>query len=89
MEEKDKVRMKCSVTQIPVNASDAITGHTLQGLTKDNVIVFSWNNSTNWNTSSSLLKLADIKPPSRDYLAFPERMRGLQGSELERARRAS
>mmetsp|Transcript_179 Transcript_179/g.273 ORF Transcript_179/g.273 Transcript_179/m.273 type:complete len:102 (+) Transcript_179:1-306(+) len=99
MEEKDKVRMKCSVTQIPVNASDAITGHKLQGLTKDNVIVFSWSNSTNWiyvvlsrvRTLSGLylfqkLKLADIKPPSRDYLAFLERMRALQGEELERAR---
>ena len=102
MEEKDKVRMKCSVTQIPVNASDAITGHKLQGLTKDNVIVFSWSNSTNWiyvvlsrvRTLSGLflfqkLKLADIKPPSRDYLAFLDRMRGLQEHELERARRAS
>jgi len=102
MEEKDKVRMKCSVTQIPVNASDAITGHKLQGLTKDNVIVFSWSNSTNWiyvvlsrvRTLSGLylfqkLKLADIKPPSRDYLAFLDRMRVLQGYELARARQAS
>jgi hypothetical protein len=49
MAEQDKVKMKwCSVTQIPVDASDAITGHKLQGLTKDNLIVVSWSNSTNW-----------------------------------------
>jgi len=99
MAEQDKVKMKCSVTQIPVNASDAITGHKLQGLTKDNLIVVSWSNSTNWiyvvlsrvRTLSGLylfrkLNLEDIKPPSRDYLQFLERMRALQQAELERAR---
>jgi len=100
MAEQDKVKMKCSVTQIPVNARDAITGHKLQGLTKDNIIVFSWSNSTNWiyvvlsrgvRTLEGLylfqkLNLGDIKPPSRDYLAFLERMRDLEWNELERER---
>jgi hypothetical protein len=68
-------------------------------LTKDNLIVVSWSNSTNWiyvvlsrvRTLSGLylfrkLNLEDIKPPSRDYLQFLERMRALQQAELERAR---
>ena len=32
--------MACGITQVPVILSDAITGHKLQGLTKDNVIVY-------------------------------------------------
>ena len=89
--------MKCSVTQIPVHASHAITGHKLQGLTKDNLIVSSWNKSTNWiyvilsrfGTLSGLylfnsLRLQDIKPPSSDYLAFLDRTKTLQEHDLER-----
>lgn len=97
---KETIPMACGVTQLPVNASDAITGHKLQGLTKDNVIVCSWNRSTNWiyvilsrvRTLTGLylfrrLKLRDIKPPSRDYMAFLDRMRGLQQIDFDRARR--
>ena len=98
--QSSRVLMKCKVTQIPVNSSDAITGHKLQGLTKDNVIVFSWNKSTNWiyvvlsrvRTLSGLylfraLRLKDIKPPSREYFAFLDRMRSMQRWEIERSRR--
>lgn len=97
-EASQTVPMRCSITQIPVNASDAITGHKLQGLTKDNVIVCSWNKTTNWiyvvlsrvRTLKGLylfrrLKLGDIKPPPRDYLAFLERMQALQDRDLRRA----
>ena len=92
------VPMKCNVTQLPVNASDAITGHKLQGLTKDNVIVCSWNKTTNWiyvvlsrvRTLKGLylfrkLKLSDIKHPQREYVAFLERMQALQDRDLRRA----
>ena len=85
------------MTQIPINASDAITGHKLQGLTKDHIIVYSWNKSTSWiyvvlsrvRKLSGLylvrgLKLSDIKPPSRDYLLFMQRMEKIQDSELAR-----
>ena len=34
-----KETMKCKINQIPVNSSDAITGHKLQGLAKDQLIV--------------------------------------------------
>lgn len=96
----EKVHMGCSVTQLPVNASDAITGHKLQGLTKDNVIVYSWQRSTNWiyvvlsrvRTLSGLylfrkLRLSDIKPPTRDYMAFLGRMRDLEREDLDRVAR--
>ena len=90
-------RMKCCVTQLPVISSDAITGHKLQGLTKDNLVVYSWNKSTNWiyvvlsrvRTLSGLflvrrLKLSDIKPTSRDYLSFLGRIRALEQQEFRR-----
>ena len=91
--------MACGITQVPVILSNAITGHELQGLTKDNVIVYSWNKLTEWiyvvlspvKTLEGLflvqtLKLADIKPPSREYLAFLRRMKDMQTAELERFR---
>lgn len=93
----EKQQMKCNLLQLPVNASDAITGHKLQGLTKDRLIVYSWNKSTNWiyvvlsrvRTLSGLylvqsLSMKDIKPPSQDYLAFLGRMKDLQQNELDR-----
>ena len=92
-----KQEMKCNMTQIPVNSSDAITGHKLQGLTKDNLIVYSWNKLTEWiyvvlsrvKTLNGLylvrrLKLSDIKLPSREYLFFLGRMKDMQSGDLKR-----
>ena len=82
--------MKCKMTQFLVNSSDAVTGHKLQGMTKDNVIVVSWQKKINWvyvvlsrvRTLNGLylfkrLRLKDIAMPEsfREYLAFMERMR--------------
>ena len=96
----EKVPMRCSVTQLPVNASDAITGHKLQGLTKDNIIVYSWNRSTNWiytvlsrvRTIAGLylfrtLSLRAIRPPPQEYLDFLGRMRDLERQDLNRVAR--
>ena len=93
----EKQTMKCKINQIPVNSSDAITGHKLQGLTKDQLIVYSWNKSTSWiyvvlsrvRTLKGLfllkrLRLRDIKPPSKDYLAFMERMKKIEKIDLDR-----
>ena len=90
-------KMRCKILQLPVNASDAITGHKLQGLTKDSIIVYSWDKSTNWiyvvlsrvRTLSGLflvrrLKLSDIKPVSRDYLYFLNRIRNLERRDIDR-----
>ena len=95
----DKQPMWRSITRIPVNSSDAITGHKLQGLTKDELTIYSWNKTTSWmyvvlsrvRTIAGLflikpLKLGDIKPPSRDYLAFIERIKNLQQKDLDRSR---
>ena len=96
----EKQLMKCNATQIPINASNAITGHKLQGLTYDNLVVYSLNKSTDWiyvifshvRTFPGLylfrsLKLRDIKPLSQDSLAFLEWMKTLQEHDSERFRR--
>ena len=36
------IKFKCRMTQIPVNVNDATTGHKLQGMSKDVMIVTSW-----------------------------------------------
>ena len=90
--------MKCNITQIPVNTSDDITGHKLQGLTKDQLVIYAWTKLTSWiyvvlsraRTLQGLflmqgLRLSDIKPPSRDYLEFMERMRSLAQIDLDRS----
>ena len=95
----ETVSMKCAMQQMQVNSSDAITGNKLQGLTKDNLIVYAWNKSTSWiyvvlsrvRTLKGLflmksLKLSDIKPPSSDYIAFMSRIRNIEQSDLERFR---
>ena len=72
-------------------------GHKLQGLTKDQLSIYSQNKSINWiyvvlsrvRTIKGLFlikpfRLCDIKPPSRDYLAFMGQMRRLQQVDLDR-----
>jgi hypothetical protein len=37
-----KVTFRCKMKQIPANSNDATTGHNLQGMSKDAIIVSSW-----------------------------------------------
>ncbi len=37
-----KVTFRCKMKQIPANSNDATTGHKLQGMSKDAIIVSSW-----------------------------------------------
>ena len=37
-----KIVFRCKMMQIPANSNDATTGHTLQGMSKDAIIVSSW-----------------------------------------------
>ncbi len=37
-----KVTFRCKMKQIPANSNDATTGHKLQGMSKDAIIVLSW-----------------------------------------------
>ena len=42
---------RCRMTQLPINSNDATTGHKLQGMSKDVVIITSWPTGglfTNW-----------------------------------------
>jgi hypothetical protein len=37
-----KVEFRCKMIQIPANINDATTGHNLQGMSKDVIVVSSW-----------------------------------------------
>ena len=37
-----KLQFTCQMTQFPVNLNDATTGHKLQGMSKDHIIITSW-----------------------------------------------
>ncbi len=39
---KKKIEFKCSMKQIPANTNNVTTGHKLQGMSKDVIIVTSW-----------------------------------------------
>ncbi|EJK59561.1 hypothetical protein THAOC_20196, partial [Thalassiosira oceanica] len=80
---------------IPVNSSDAITGHKLQGLTKDSLVMYEWDSDTCWiyDVLSRVITLkglylirpiskSDIKAASKEYLEFMERMETLANLEL-------
>ena len=41
-----KVTFRCKMKQIPANSNDATTGHKLQGMSKDAIIVLSWPTGT-------------------------------------------
>ena len=48
-EVNERVQLKgVSITQIPVNCNDATTGHKLQGMSKDKLIVVNWSYEPNW-----------------------------------------
>ena len=92
------MKMSAKFTQIPVNSSDAITGHKLQGLTKDSLVVYEWDSDTCWiyvvlsrvRTLGLYLirpiRKSDIKAASKEYLEFMERMETLANLEVERFR---
>ena len=43
---KDQEVCKCTVEQFPINLNDATTGHKLQGMSKDELVVQSWSYRT-------------------------------------------
>ena len=88
-----------AVTTPASAAPAAVTHPTQRSSTKDNLIVYSWNKITEWiyvvlsrvKTLEGLflvrpLKLTDIKPPSKEYLSFLQRMKDMQTTELEQFR---
>ena len=69
-------------------SSDAVTGHKLQGVTKDNVIVVSWQKKINWMwvvfsrvRTHLRLRMKDTAVPesfNREFQAFMERTRRIE-----------
>lgn len=46
---RTKMKIKnVKITQLPINMNDATTGHKLQGMSKDKLIVVSWTFISNW-----------------------------------------
>jgi hypothetical protein len=39
---EEKEQIQCKMSQIPANSNDGTTGHKLQGMSKDVIIVLSW-----------------------------------------------
>ena len=87
-----------SMTQLPINMNDATTGHKLQGMSKDKLIVVSWSLIPNWiyvvlSRVRTLNGLFILKPMPkhcldsfqvpRELQAFEQRMRSLEHSIIE------
>ena len=86
-----------TMTQLPINMNDATTGHKLQGMSKDKLIVVSWSFIPNWiyvvlSRVRTLKGLFLLKPlPAnclekfrvpRDLQAFERRMRNLESQVI-------
>ena len=85
------------MTQLPINMNDATTGHKLQGMSKDKLIVVSWSFIPNWiyvvlSQVRTLKGLFLLKPlpgnclekfrVPRDLQAFERRMRNLESQVI-------
>jgi len=89
-------KVKCTMTQIPVILADGITGHKLQGMTVQNVIIASWGYfAKNWpyvvlSRSTTFKGLYLFEPidmdksfaPSRDLVEYFRRAEHLQNHIL-------
>ena len=88
-----------SMFQLPLNMNDATTGHKLQGMSKDELVVGAWSFLPNWiyvvlSRVRTLKGLFLLKPlpldcleklaVPRELLAFEGRMRDLEQSVLQR-----
>ncbi len=71
-----KVTIRCKMKQIPANSNDATTGHKLQGMSKDAIIVSSWSTGSlaamfkNWE----YVALSCVPKLSGLYLVKPKDM---------------
>jgi hypothetical protein len=70
-----KIVFRCKMMQIPANSNDATTGHKLQGMSKDAIIVSSWPTGSlaamfkNWEYG--VLSRSRVRTLSRLYLVKP------------------
>ena len=59
---KTKVAFRCKMLQLPVNLNDATTGHKLQGMSKDVIIITSWpkGGMATWNKNWEYVVLSQV-----------------------------
>ena len=64
------MNFRCKMTQFPVNLNDATTGHKLQGMSKDVVIVTSWpkGGTAKWFKNWEYVVLSRVRKLSGLYL---------------------
>ena len=95
---------RCNMTQLPINSNDATTGHKLQGMSKDVVIITSWPTGglfKNWEyvvlsrvrTRNGLYLFEEIDmtksfKPSPELALFFDRAREKEQTFLEERKRA-
>jgi len=97
---KTKTKLRCRMTQLPVNLNDATTGHKLQGSSKDCIIITSWPKGgffRNWEYTVLLrvrtmkglylLKLSDLEKsfkPTPELKSYLVRARRKQDAFLHK-----
>lgn len=96
-------RILCRMLQLQVNASDGLTIQKIQGMSKDVVIIPSWDRMdankiyvvlSRVRTLAGLYLLKPFKKklscfaPERDYLDFMREMKRIEKSTLRRIRRS-
>ena len=99
-----KLQFTCQMTQFPVNLNDATTGHKLQGMSKDVIIITSWPKGglfRNWEytvlsrvrTLNGLYMFNEIDmnksfKPSTELAAYFKRARTAETKFLKRRKKA-
>ena len=99
-----KLQLTCQMTQFPVNLNDATTGHKLQGMSKDVIIITSWPKGglfRNWEytvlsrvrTLDGLYMFNEIDmnksfEPSVELKAYFKRARTMETKFLKRRKKA-
>ena len=70
---KTKVAFRCKRLQLPVNLNDANTGHKLQGMSKDVIIITSWpkGGMATWSKNWEYVVLSRVRSLDRLYLLEP------------------
>ena len=95
-----KLQFTCQMTQFPINLNDATTGHKLQGMSKDVIIITSWPRGglfRNWEytvlsrvrTLNGLYMFNEIDmnksfKPSTELAAYFKRARTMETKFLNR-----
>ena len=70
---KTKVAFRCKMFQLPVNLNDATTGHKLQGMSKDVIIITSWpkGGMATWTKNWEYVVLSRVRSLDGLYLLEP------------------